>query len=477
MCVPQGGGAGTEHRGPQPMLRRLIRQTSDPVLRAALVDQERAGLRFALVVRTVVLVTLAVWLLVSVPMPRVTYWLGFVGLFLVSGFIPYAMRHTGKWRLWFAAFATVDAILLVTAMLLPNPLQTNDWPVQMGLRFHNVLYLFVLLAGAALSYSPFLVVWTGFSAAAAWSIGTLLIAIQSNAVTSDPVSTGDPVIDSQRALETFLSPTFVNLGGWMNEVVLLMITAVIMAAAVWRARTRMVRQVKAERARTNLARYISPDLTEQLAQGRSPFEASEQRKVAVLFVDMIGFTRLAEETTPERTITMLRGFHRRMAEAVFACGGTVDKYAGDSVMATFGALGERPDDALRAVRCAQAMVLAVDDWNAKRQERGSPPVRIGIGVHYGDVVVGNVGEQRFLQFTVIGDTVNVASRIERLTRDHGARILASVDVVEAAQRGTDDASEALAGFREAGVVPVRGRQGEIALWRLDEISPAGQQVA
>ncbi len=459
------------------MLRRLFRQTSDPILRSALVDQERAGLRFALIVRVVVLVTLAVWLLVSVPMPRVIYWLGFVGLFLISGAIPYIMRHSRHWRFWFAAFATVDAALLVTAMLLPNPLQTNDWPVQMGLRFHNVLYLFVLLAGASLSYSPLLVIWTGISAVMAWSIGTLLLALHPDAILTSAAETGDPVVDSQLSLGRFMEPTFVNINSWMNEVVLLMITAVITAAAVWRARMRMVRQVKAERARTNLARYISPDLTEKLAQGRSPFEVSEQRKVAVLFVDMIGFTRLAEEATPEQTITMLRGFHRRMAEAVFACGGTVDKYAGDSVMATFGALGERPDDALRALRCAQAMLIATDDWNTKRRERSATPVRIGIGVHYGDVVVGNVGEKRYLQFTVIGDTVNVASRMERLTRDHNARILASVDVIEAARQTGDGSADLLQPFREAGTVSVRGRLGEVGLWRLDEApQPAEQQA-
>lgn len=450
------------------MLRRLVRQTSDPTLQAALVDQERAGLRFALIVRTVVLVTLAVWLLVSIPMPRVTYWLGFVGLFLICGVIPYAMRHSRHWRFWFAGFASVDAALLVAAMLLPNPLQTIDWPVQMGLRFHNVLYLFVLLAGASLSYSPLLVIWTGISAATAWSIGTLLLAIQPDSLLSSPAPTGDLTADNQTSLQRFMDPNFVNLSGWMNEIVLLMVTAVIIAAAVWRARLLMLRQVKADRARTNLARYVSPDLSDKLAQGRSPFETSEQRKVAVLFVDMIGFTRLAEQSSPEQTITMLRGFHRRMAEAVFACGGTVDKYAGDSVMATFGALGERPDDAVRALRCARSMLDAVDDWNAKRHARGASPVRIGVGVHYGQVVVGNVGEKRFLQFTVIGDTVNVASRMERLTREHDARILASVDVIDAARQSGNGAADLLAPFREAGTVAVRGRLGEIGLWRLDD---------
>ena len=443
-------------------------ETNDPSLKAALVGEERAGLRFALRVRAWALGVIAVWLLVSVPMPRVLYWLGLAAVFLVSGIIPYLMRHTSAWRLWFAFFATVDAAVLVTALLLPNPLEPTGWPIQMSFRFHNVLYLFVLLAGAALSFSPILVIWTGLSAATAWGVGALIIADRPETILTNPLPTGDPGLDAQRALDNYLEPTYVSLQITQNEVVLLMVTAAIVAAAVWRARRLMLRQVESERARANLSRYVSPDLVEKLAKGQSPLATSDQRNVAVLFVDIIGFTRLAEESTPERTIVMLRGFHRRMAEAVFACGGTVDKYAGDSVMATFGALGEGPDDACRALRCACAMLEAAEGWNAKRQARGAAPVKLGIGVHYGPVVVGNVGEQRHLQFTVIGDTVNVASRVERLTREHDTPILASADVIEAARREGDGAAAMLTAFKETGRVPVRGRRGEIGLWRLDE---------
>ena len=448
------------------MWNPFTRVTEDPSLVAALVAEERAGLRFALRVRAVVLVILAIWLLISIPMPRTLYWLGLAGLFLVSGLVPYLMRHRRGWRQWVIGFAVVDAAVLVTAMLLPNPLEPSDWPIQMGLRFYNVLYLFVLLAGAALSYSPLLVIWTGLSAALAWSAGTLLIARLPDTIVEVPLPTGEPAVDSQRALQVFLEPTFVSLPVLLNEVVLLMVTAVVIAAAVWRARRRMLRHVETDRARANLARYVSPDLVDTLARQDAPLATSEQRDVAVLFVDMVGFTHLAERSSPDRTIVMLRGFHRRMAEAVFACGGIVDKYAGDSVMATFGVVGEDGDKAHRALRCACLMVETVGRWNAKRDARGASPIRVGIGVHYGPVVVGNVGDERHLQFTVIGDTVNVASRMERLTRDHDTPILASAEVMEAARHEGNGSAAVLERFMEAGVVNVRGRHGEVGLWRL-----------
>ncbi|MCG8596583.1 MAG: adenylate/guanylate cyclase domain-containing protein [Kiloniellales bacterium] len=442
-------------------------ETNDPSLRAALVGEERAGLRFALRVRALALGVIAVWFLISVPMPRVLYWLGLAALFLVSGIIPYLLRKSRGWRVWFALFAAVDAAVLVTAMLQPNPLEPSGWPIQMGFRFHNVLYLFVLLAGAALSFSPILVIWTGFSAATAWSIGALMIAIRPETIVNNPAPTGDLELDRLLSLQNYLEPTYMSLQATQNEVVLLMVTAAIVAAAVWRARRLLLRQVESERARANLSRYVSPDLVDKLAQEQSPMATSDQRDVAVLFVDIIGFTGIAEDSTPERIIVMLRGFHRRMAGAVFACGGTVDKYAGDSVMATFGALGEGRDDACRALRCARAMLEAAEGWNVKRAARGAKPVKLGIGIHYGPVVVGNVGEQRHLQFTVIGDTVNVASRVERLTRDHGTPVLASADVIEAARREAGGSSDLLASFSEAGRFTVRGRRGEIGLWRLE----------
>ncbi len=459
------------------MLGAFVLETKDPSLKAALVGEERAGLRFALLVRAGALGFISIWLLISIPYPRVLYWLGLAALFLVSGLIPYLLRRSRGWRIWFAVFAAVDAAVLVTAMLLPNPLEPTGWPIQMGFRFHNVLYLFVLLAGAALSFSPILVLWTGLSTATAWSVGALMIAGRPESIISFPPPTGDPARDSLRALENYLEPTYVSLQITQNEVVLLMVTAAIVAAAVWRARRLLLRQVQSERARANLSRYVSPDLVDKLAQGQSPLATSEQRKVAVLFVDIIGFTRIAEDSTPQRIIVMLRGFHRRMAAAVFACGGTVDKYAGDSVMATFGALEEGEDDASRALRCACAMLEAVEGWNAKRAARGAVPVKLGIGVHYGPVVVGNVGEQRHLQFTVIGDTVNVASRMERLTRDHETPVLASADVIEAARRENVESHALLAAFKEAGWVTVRGRRGEIGLWCLDQAGEAKQPEA
>ena len=163
-------------------------------------------------------------------------------------------------------------------------------------------------------------------------------------------------------------------------------------------------------------------------------------------------------------MALLRGFHRRMAETVFAHGGTVDKYIGDAVMATFGTPRPAPDDALRAVRCALAMADAVARWNAERKAAGEAPIRVGIGLHYGPVVTGDMGDERRLEYAVIGDTVNVASRVEKLTRERGVETLVTGDALEAARAVAGAREAALGGLKPAGTAAVRGRADPVALW-------------
>jgi adenylate cyclase len=219
-----------------------------------------------------------------------------------------------------------------------------------------------------------------------------------------------------------------------------------------------------ESAHANLARYFSPDIVDELAAGTYAIDSSRAENVGVLFVDVVGFTALTENLAPERAIALLRSFHTRMSDTVFRFGGTVDKYIGDEVMATFGTPQKRADDADRLFACACAMIAQIDLWSAKRVRRGAAPVRVGIGIHYGEAVLGNVGGERCLEFTVIGDTVNVASRLERLTRDRGFAVAASGEAIAAliAAGGRIDALPPA--FNLDGPVALRGRAVAVEVW-------------
>jgi class 3 adenylate cyclase len=173
---------------------------------------------------------------------------------------------------------------------------------------------------------------------------------------------------------------------------------------------------KAERERSNLARFFSPQRTERIIAADVPFSIATRRPAAVLFVDMIGFTTFCAKAPPETVIATLREFLAILSESVFAYNGTIDKFLGDGLLAVFGSHNTDSTDATNAVACALDMIRATDEWNARTARTGGELVRVAIGIHYGDVIQGDVGSDRQLEFTVVGDTVNVASRVESYCR-------------------------------------------------------------
>jgi adenylate cyclase len=171
---------------------------------------------------------------------------------------------------------------------------------------------------------------------------------------------------------------------------------------------------------------------------------------------------MCENADATTVIELLGEFRQRMETAVFDNHGTVDKYIGDCVMATFGLLAATPGDAASALACARDMLDSVDDWNRQRRAQGKAPVELGIGLHYGPVTVGDIGGDRRVEFTVIGDTVNVASRLMHLTRQLEAHLVVSDDLVDAARVTLD--GHVLADFERADPMTLRGREGAVAIW-------------
>jgi len=219
----------------------------------------------------------------------------------------------------------------------------------------------------------------------------------------------------------------------------------------------------AERARTNLSRYFSPNIVEMLAARDEPLGTVRRQTVAVLFVDIVGFTRMAETMAPEAVVTLLREFHERMTAQIFTCGGTVEKYIGDAIFAVFGVPTPSENDAANALTCAELMLAALDQWNDERQKRGEPPLSIGIGLNYGPAVLGDVGSEHSMSFTVIGDTVNTASRLQALTRSLGTSLVVGDALVNAA-KAAGGPVEPLDRLCDQGEQSLRGRVGTIRVW-------------
>ena len=218
-------------------------------------------------------------------------------------------------------------------------------------------------------------------------------------------------------------------------------------------------------ARTNLSRYFSPKLVEELSKHDQPLGPVRRQNVAVLFADIVGFTQISENQPPEMTMALLREFHKRMEEQVFSHNGVMEKFIGDALLATFGVPYPGERDAFDALRCGHGMLESLSRWNAERTEVDEKPVRIGIGLNFGPAVLGDIGSERNMAFAVIGDTTNTASRLEGLTRTLGCDIVASGAFVDAVRRqASEDCEILLAGYCDGGSYALRGRKKEVPVW-------------
>jgi adenylate cyclase len=184
-----------------------------------------------------------------------------------------------------------------------------------------------------------------------------------------------------------------------------------------------------DKLRTTFGKYMTATVMDHLLAGKVQL-GGESLKVTILFTDIRSFTTISEKMDPQHLVGLLNEYFTEMVGIVMSEDGVVDKYIGDAIMAVFGAPVPKPEDPVNAVRAAVKMRRALVELNARLAERGVPTLRTGIGIHTGEVVAGNIGSEKRMEYTVIGDAVNLASRLETSTKDLGVNVLISEDTYE-----------------------------------------------
>ncbi|EOQ89026.1 adenylate/guanylate cyclase catalytic domain protein [Leptospira yanagawae serovar Saopaulo str. Sao Paulo = ATCC 700523] len=238
-------------------------------------------------------------------------------------------------------------------------------------------------------------------------------------------------ISTENFKEAFLGPA-AHVNNYIMSMGIIGVLGFFLAYLTYRVRRTVLSAVTNEVKMTQLTRYFSPNVVEELDQAGEDFfkPGGKESTVAVLFCDIANFTQISESLGPEKTMSLLSEYHSFMLDIVFQNHGTLDKFIGDGMMVTFGTPTISQEDATNSVKAGIAMLQALALWNKKRESNGEKPISIRIGIHYGPVIVGNVGVEKRLEYTVIGDTVNAASRLEALGKELKRNFLISRELFD-----------------------------------------------
>lgn len=212
-----------------------------------------------------------------------------------------------------------------------------------------------------------------------------------------------------------------------------------------------------DRIRNTFGRYVTKQVAEAILDGRLQLNG-ERKKATILISDIRGFTSISERVEPEEVVDFLNQYFNRMVDVVVKYDGRLDKFIGDAILAVFGDAMPHEDDAKRAVMTALEMRERLEEFNLERQNQKKEPLRIGIAVHTGEVVAGNIGSEHKTEYTVIGDTVNLTSRMESLNKEFKTDILIS----ESTYQEVKDIVE----VQELPEVSVRGKEKTVKLYAL-----------
>ncbi|MCR9214410.1 MAG: adenylate/guanylate cyclase domain-containing protein [Proteobacteria bacterium] len=423
---------------------------------ATFLEAERSGLRVAIKGRLFALLVIGCFLVFSriSNLDLVLEYIMAVTGFALLGLLHYHLIGTKFDRFWVKyIFITID-IAVLSLLMATEPLYDSvDLPQVMVFRNTVFPFYFVILGMAAFSLSPWLVLWTGLTGVTGW-MGAFYYSIRNMTETLDWRDVGtNPT--TEHFLTTFFNPNFIATGSRVQESFAYFVVAILIAVVIWRARKTVYRQLELDEQHRTItevfAQYVPRKIADALIADRGLLEPVE-RTATVIFVDIAGFTKMTESTGAARTVTILNEFFEKTTNCISKNDGVVTQFIGDAVMATFNIPVEDPDHERNAVKAAEEIL----DLAASTSFDGHQ-LSVRIGICTGTVIGGSVGGGGRQCYTVYGDTVNLASRLENLNKEYGTKLLVAETTVAALPSS---------GFRKVDRVEVRGFSEPISIYSI-----------
>jgi adenylate cyclase len=343
------------------------------------------------------------------------------GIFSVVRLVLAYRRLLSRWLLYMSVVADIG---LLIGLIYSFHLKYAQ-PAVFYLKVPTLLYAFLFIALRALRFEARFVIFTGLAAVVGW-ITLVLYAMSGR---------GGPPNITHDFVE-YMSSNALLIGAEVDKIIAILLTTAVLAIAISRARNLLVRSVSEGVAVRDLSRFFDPGVAARIrsaAMSIRPGEG-ELRDVAILMVDLRGFTRLSTALAPGDVMKLLQDYQGRVSPLIVSNGGSIDKFLGDGILASFGAVAPSPTVAADAMRAADAVIEAADRWAAERRAAGLPPLSIGLAAASGRVVFGAVGDGERLEFTVIGDAVNFAAKLEKHNKDEKTRALVDSDTYGKAEQ-------------------------------------------
>jgi adenylate cyclase len=343
------------------------------------------------------------------------------GVFSVIRLILAYRRQLPEWFLYVSAVADIALLMGLIYSFHYKYAQ----PAVFYLKAPILLYIFLLISLRALRFEARFVIVTGLAAVAGW-IALILYALGGR---------GGPPNMTDDFVEYMTSNAFL-IQAEADKIIAILLTTVVLAIAIARARHLLVRSVSEGAAARDLSRFFDPGVAARIRTAAMSIKAGEGelRDVAILTVDLRGFTRISTELAPGDVMKMLQDYQGRVCPLIVSNGGSIDKFLGDGILASFGAVAPSTTAAADALRAADAVIEAADRWANERRAAGLPPLSIGLSAASGRVVFGAVGDAERLEFTVIGDAVNFAAKLEKHNKDEKTRALVDSNTYALAER-------------------------------------------